>query len=331
MHEVIAKFSAFLHTKYTSHQTVKTYLSVATAFEQWRSAHQETRVCRSVIAFLARPLATGVSRAPATRNRELMALRVYFAFGESMLGWSDEQLKTIAVSREPKRHPPVVSRGEIHAIIRELAADPNELTRSRNLAIVGLLTLTGLRIHEAMGLNINQVDLDSQTLLAVKCKTGSIYDVVVSDGLATLLKQWLDLSQARCSSTDGALFIVPRRGTRLSIRAVQALIARTRTKLSIKRRVSPHSFRHAFATQALEAGADISIVSSLLHHSNLSTTLLYLKFGTAAKRKVVEALSGLIPPEFTSDSPPSPKISSLRNISDDPPCAESLFCDPAAP
>lgn len=232
MPEPLPLFALYLRERFTSAQTITSYERTATAFERWREAR--TRDRSSVESFLGRVRADGGVRAEATRKRELMALRMFFAFGEKSLGWEAAQIELIPVIRVPVRDPAVPSAGEVQAFFKKLAEERDETLRVRNLALVGVLALAGLRVHELVALDLEQVDLDHRVILAVRGKGGTLHDVVVSEALARLLRSWL----AARAATHGPLFVARSTGARLSVRAVEALVASTRRGLGLKRRIS---------------------------------------------------------------------------------------------
>jgi integrase/recombinase XerC len=210
-------------------------------------------------------------------------------------GWTADVTCDVPFAREPDRDPAVLTRGELRALFE--AARNNKVEdptfQARDLAIVALLSQAGLRVHELVALDVDQVDLETRTLVAVRGKGGSIHDLPLNAETVTLLEQWLE-NRPEVEGPGEAALLVGSRGSRLSIRAVERLIAGLRANVT-KKHLTPHTLRHTAATLALVLGCDVATVGDLLRHSSLDTTRGYLHLVQERKRDAVARLGSTIP------------------------------------
>jgi len=157
----------------------------------------------------------------------------------------------------------------------------------RDRAILELLYGTGLRVSEASGLDLTDVNLKEATLLVRNGKGRKDRYVPIPSRAREALQMYLTDGREILSSrqSSGALFLSII-GGRLEVDAVRGAV--TRAAQAAKINVSPHILRHSFATHLLEGGASIVHVSRLLGHTSLKTTAMYTKVAGSALLKMVE-------------------------------------------
>jgi len=144
---------------------------------------------------------------------------------------------------------------------------------ARDRAILELLYSSGLRLAELIGLDIADVDLADATV-HVTGKGNKDRIVPVGRYAIKAIKSWHGVRSALAAPDEAALF-VSQRGSRLSPRSVQARVDFWAKKQGIDCKVSPHLFRHSFASHLLESSHDLRGVQELLGHANISTTQIY--------------------------------------------------------
>lgn len=245
-------------------------------------------------AFLGRPRRDGGRRSPGGRNQELQALRAFskFALREGRL--PADPTDGVPFLREAPRDPAVLGLDELRRLFTAAAETTEVSRRARDLAILSLLSQLGLRVHELVALDLDQVDIASATLLGVKGKGGTVHELPLNAPTLTLLVAWIAERSSRAAEGEPALF-VSSRGSRLGVRSVQRRLVRLRSEIGTSKRLTPHSLRHTCATLALTLGADLSTVSELLRHSDLNTTRRYLHLVDERRREAVRRLATSIP------------------------------------
>lgn len=300
MRSLIRDFEAKLHSN-RSPRTAATYRRIAGRFLTYLGRRLPDR--REVEGFLATVGPHGAPPAAGTRNQALAAVRSLGRHGVAVGIVPSDPTEGIPFLREPPRDPAVLSIPEVHRMFRALEAVSPPPLRVRDRAILALLFTLGLRVHELVGLDVNQVDAESATVISVRGKGGTVHDLPLEPGTLALVQTWLGQRGAFAKRREPALF-VSRRGTRLSIRSVERLFQLLRVATGTKKRVTPHTARHSAATLALMRGADVSAVGELLRHADLNTTRRYLHLVDTRRRQVVGLLAATIP----ADLVPAPQV-----------------------
>lgn len=226
-------------------------------------------------------------------GRKLSSLRGFFRY------LAKKKLATLIPTdgvRNPKtdtRHPRALNVDQAFAILDERKQETAEATRhrgnareqlARDLALAELLYGSGLRISEALDLNVDDIS-PSSGVVRVMGKGSKERMAPLSDSAKTALADWMRLREALdASGLEPALFIGAR-GGRLNRRQAARIIDDLCRRVGLPQAISPHGLRHSFATHLLEAGADMRSVQELLGHSRLTTTQRYTHLNLA---KLVE-------------------------------------------
>ena len=199
----------------------------------------------------------------------LVALRQFLAFLVKK-----GELKTncsigIKAPKAPKHLPKNIDAEQIGQLLKIESNEPLDL---RDLAIMELLYSSGLRLSELQGLDLGDIDLNSQEV-KVLGKRNKERIVPIGSKAIEALKNWLEV-RGSFQPQDNAVF-VNQKGIRLAHRAIQLALEKWGKKQGLTTRLHPHKLRHSFATHMLEASSDLRAVQELLGHSNLGTTQIY--------------------------------------------------------
>jgi len=175
-----------------------------------------------------------------------------------------------------KRLPKALPLSDVEAILEASGAAGTTLSL-RDRALLEVLYGTGARISEAVGLDVDDLDLDEGTVLLRgkgskerMVPVGSFAQVAVNAYLVRARPELVSTS----STSGGALFLNAR-GGRLSRQSAWAVLAKAAERAGVTRDVSPHTLRHSFATHLLDGGADVRVVQELLGHASVTTTQVY--------------------------------------------------------
>jgi site-specific recombinase XerD len=211
---------------------------------------------------------------------------------------------------------------ELSRLFVAASAERLPAMRARGIALLAILSQAGLRVHEAVGLNVSQIDIGQELLVAVRGKGGTCANVPVSAEVAYALARWLSMRAVVAHASEEAFF-VSRLGRRLSIRSAERLVQRLRERAGITKGASCHSLRHSTATLSLELGTDLATIAELLRHSSIVTTQRYLHNLDGRRREAVRRLAKSIPrsvlqglPGPTTE-PKTPSIDYPKKVIDD--------------
>jgi integrase/recombinase XerD len=213
--------------------------------------------------------------APSSAARALVAARGLhrFVFQEGLA--PTDVAAAVHPPSPPKRLPKALGVPEVLRLLEVFSADggPRAL---RDRALLEVLYSTGARISEAVGLDRDDVNAPTRTVL-LHGKGGKQRLVPVGRPALAALDAYLVCGRpafaARGRGTP-AIFLNAR-GTRLSRQSAWAVLQEAATRAGITAAVSPHTLRHSFATHLLEGGADVRVVQELLGHASVTTTQVY--------------------------------------------------------
>jgi integrase/recombinase XerD len=174
-----------------------------------------------------------------------------------------------------KRLPKALPLADVEAIL-EAAGAPGTTLALRDRALLEVLYGTGARISEAVGLDVDDLDLVDGTAL-LRGKGGKERLVPVGSFARQAVDEYLVRGRPELGtggSGTPALFLNAR-GGRLSRQSAWAVLAKAADRAGVTRDVSPHTLRHSFATHLIDGGADVRVVQELLGHASVTTTQVY--------------------------------------------------------
>ncbi len=224
-----------------------------------------------LIDFVAALQRTGAKG--STQARKSAAVRSFYAFALRE-GHATRDVPALIDAPRPGTYLPDVLAPE--DIVRILdAPPPDEPIGIRDRAILELLYACGLRVSELVGLDTDRVDMANQQVRVIG-KGNKERRVPMGDEARERLHRYrIGPRESWTAGKPTAAVFVGLRGRRLSRESVWSLVKRWAEVAGVTERVSPHTFRHSFATHLLEGGADLRVVQTLLGHASISTTQLY--------------------------------------------------------
>jgi integrase/recombinase XerC len=211
-------------------------------------------------------------RGGSSIQRSLSACRSYFNYLGRERGHQRNPAASVQAPRKPRKLPKTLDADQVN---KYLDFDQDSDTALRDHAMAELFYSSGLRLAELTAVNINDIDRQSQ-LITVTGKGNKTRTVPVGSVAIAAIDKWLSVRPELAANSDSshALF-TSNRGTRISVRNIQARLKLQGRKSGMHQDVHPHMLRHSFASHMLESSGDLRAVQELLGHANISTTQIY--------------------------------------------------------
>ncbi|MES0372164.1 MAG: tyrosine recombinase XerC [Mariprofundaceae bacterium] len=223
----------------------------------------------------------GQGLSPVTLARRLSALRGLLDMAMQS-GWCEKNVAAgIRPPKQPKRLPRTLPPEQTSLMMHATDSSSEE----RDLAIFAVMYGCGLRVSETVGLNFQDVSIQSAELRVFgKGKKERV--VPMPQGVVKLLQDYLGNRNAFLA--ESAIFL-NQRGGRLTARSVQRMVKKRALETGADISVTPHRLRHSFATHLLAGGVDLRAIQELLGHSSLGTTERYTHLDMARLTEVYDS------------------------------------------
>ena len=221
--------------------------------------------------------------------RALIAVRGFHRFATAEGLAAQDVARAVKPPTPTRRLPKSISIDEVVALLDGAGGDSEAdgpLTL-RNRALLEVLYSTGARISEAVGLDVDDVDTHTRSVL-LRGKGGKQRLVPIGRPAVSALEAYLVRGRpelARRGKGTPAIFLNSR-GGQLSRQSAWQVLQDAAERAGISASVSPHTLRHSFATHLLEGGADVRVVQELLGHASVTTTQIYTLVTVSALREV---------------------------------------------
>lgn len=211
--------------------------------------------------------------------RKISALRTFFRYLAREDYLSHDPLSGVAGPKLARHIPVFLTVDEVFSLLEE--PGEQDRFRLRDCAVMELIYSTGMRVSEVVSRNMDDIDF-AIGMVRVKGKGSKERIVPFGSAAAEALQKWFPARDVlivdrirRGHEPERQALFLNSRGTRLTVRSVERLVAGYGERAGIGVRVTPHALRHSFATHLLEMGLDLRMVQELLGHVSLSTTQKY--------------------------------------------------------
>ncbi len=210
-------------------------------------------------------------------SRNISSLKSFYKYliKEDII--KDTPMKLVTLPRSEKKLPSYINYSDLEELLNIPVTDVLGL---RNRLILEMLYTTGVRVSELVNIKLSDIDFYNNTI-KILGKGNKERFVFYGNTCKELLDRYLKL---RTSSVE--YLFLNKNYTKLTDRGVRLIVENIVKKSCLKLNVSPHTFRHTFATHLLNEGADLKIVQELLGHSDISTTGIYTHVSNEHLRKV---------------------------------------------
>lgn len=222
---------------------------------------------------------------PRSQARVLSGVRSFFRFLVLDEVVESDPTELLEWPSLPEHLPVVLTLEEIDRI--EDSIDLSKAEGARNRAIIEVLFSCGLRVSELVNMKLSDLYLEDRVLL-VRGKGNKERLVPVSNKAITDLKRWFfDRNLMKIKPGEDDYVFLNRRGAHLTRTMILIMVKRQAEEAGIKKTISPHTFRHSFATALLQGGADLRSIQAMLGHEKIDTTLVYTHISNEQLRKAI--------------------------------------------
>lgn len=224
-------------------------------------------------------------------NRKISALRTFFKYLNEQEIVKNNKVGYISMPKFEKGLPTVLNKDDIDKIRAVINTD--KITGVRDRLIVELLYSSGIRASELIDMSEHMINMSEREIRVIG-KGNKERITFFSQNAEKWLKHYIDLKKRDYKNYDSSVIFVNSRGEKLNSRSLRRLITDYAKKADINKEVTPHVFRHSFATTLLNKGIDIRYLQELLGHSSISTTQIYTHVSKALLREVYMSAHPLV-------------------------------------
>ncbi len=286
--EYLEKFSEYLKIeKNFSEHTLRAYCADVLTFLIWVNEIDieeiDTKKFSEYLYFIGQ-----MNYAKTTIARKIASIRAFYKFlyREEIIDFNPTD--TVSGPKRTKSLPNFLSDNEVETILANVkTATPSGF---RNRVIFELLWASGMRVSELSGLNYENLNLE-QNEITVYGKGAKERIVLIPNKTKETLKNYIenvsDLIYKTPKGPKSPVFI-NNHGYRLQNQSIRKALKEVVENIELPKKVTPHVFRHSFATKMLENGADLRIVQELLGHSSISNTQIYTHVSIQRLKTVYE-------------------------------------------
>ncbi len=214
-----------------------------------------------------------------TLARKIASIRTFYKFLYRERKVDSNPAMNLNLPKRPKSLPKFLSQNEVEQILNNVKIDTP--AGYRNRAILELLWATGMRVSELSGLNFGDLNLVNNEI-RVFGKGAKERIILVSDRAKTYLERYIQGARSLVAKgyrveepTESSPVFINNTGYRLQTKTIRNVINDIVEKIELPKKVTPHVFRHSFATHLIENGADLRVVQELLGHASISNTQIY--------------------------------------------------------
>ena len=220
---------------------------------------------------------------PATVNRIISSIKKFHLYMIDNEFIDSNPSELIESQKNRRNFPDTLSFEEITMILDSI--DITNFIGIRDKSILTMLYSTGIRVSELLNLKLSNIYFKEEYIqISGKGKKERIVPIGII--AKKMLLSYLDLIRKKSISNDTGYIYISYRSKRLTRMSIYNIIKKYSNLVGVDKKVSPHTFRHSFATHMLEGGADLRIVQDLLGHENINTTEIYTHLDSTYLKEV---------------------------------------------
>jgi integrase/recombinase XerD len=282
-------FKAYLRLERAmSAHTITSYLADVTKLQQYAemSGKSDPTACTAEDLLAFSGSLTQLGYQPTSQARIISGIRAFYKYLllEDMV--KDDFSEILEGPRLPRKLPVVLAVDEIDNMIALI--DVSEPQGHRNRAIIEVLYACGLRVSELIGLRISQIYREEGYIVVVGKGDKQRLVPIGKTALQAIGLYLEQRSQATIQPGHEDYLFLNRRGKHLSRVSIFNIVKGAAATAQLTKTVSPHTFRHSFATHLVEGGADLRAVQDMLGHESITTTEIYTHLDRTYLQETIE-------------------------------------------
>jgi len=280
-HKIISDYSYYLRIERAlSPNTVEAYTSDVDSFFSHVAAEPSTVSTQDILDYLAE----NARLSKRSQSRLLSSFRSFFDWLVMEGDRKDNPCDPVDSPKLGRYLPEVLSVDEVTSIIDSV--DLSKWTGKRDKAILEILYGCGLRVSEAVGLKISNVYLD-EGFVRVVGKGDKERIVPMGEMAAAAVREYMAVRPDPASQQYDDILFLNRFGKAISRVALFNMVKNQAMAAGVNKEISPHTFRHSFATHLIENGADLRVVQEMLGHESILTTEIYTHIDSSTWQRAI--------------------------------------------
>ena len=281
MENQLKQFFKFLENdKKVSNNTLESYKRDLEQFKSYINSNNKkyTKIKEEDIKDYLQYLLKEQNKKPSTISRMIASIRSFYQYEVKVGKIEKDPTINVQSPKIEKKAPCVLTSEEVELLLEQ----PNDIDLKgiRDKAMLEFAYATGMRVTEMISLNVEDLDLKNEVVI---CKSDRRTRTIPLGKMSiNAIKEYLEKSRTILvkSEEEKALF-VNLNGKRLTRQGFWKIIKFYQEQAHIEKDITPHTLRHSFATHLLQHGAELKAIQSILGHSDISSTQVYMKFQNA--------------------------------------------------
>ena len=230
-----------------------------------------------------------------TVKRKIASIKAFYNYLEETEIIAESPFRKIKVKfKETVTLPRIIPREEIEKLLNHMYQCLNENDKAsrkfmlRDVAVIEVFFATGARVYEISNIRDDSINLNTG-LIRLMGKGGKERYVQISNtSILEVLKKYYDENEQ--SIKKSGYFFVNNRESRYTEQSIRLMLKKYTKQAGIERNITPHMFRHSFATYLIEEGVDVSCVQQILGHSSIKTTQIYIHITAKKQAEILKEL-----------------------------------------
>lgn len=223
-----------------------------------------------------------------TIKRKIASIKAFYSYLEEEELVEQNPFRKIKVKfKETIILPRIIPREEIEQLLNYIYASLSSLSgiqykhSLRDAAVIEVFFATGARVYEISNIRVENINLNSGLIRIMGKGRKERYIQISNTSVLDILRKYYEENEPEIKKSG--YFFINNRGKRYTEQSIRLMLKKYTLKAGIQRKITPHMFRHSFATYLIEEGVDVSCVQQILGHSSIKTTQIYIH--VAAKKQ----------------------------------------------